>query len=214
MNDGRENRRSFRILESVHLICETISDREFHEGLERRKIRRGVNEGLRSMILDLDARLTERLYVLQAESRAAAECIGLLNEKLSAVIEQLPVMRKSKTALAERQPQLCELGADGMLFGTEAPIATGTRLALRLLLMPGNRYIETFCTVTRQIPPPDGEDERYPCGVAVEFLGMPSSQKEIIIQHLFNREAESLRTRRLNMKTPDASDELEDLQMP
>jgi hypothetical protein len=196
MNSEPENRRSFRMFESVHLTYELISDREFHEGRVHRKVRLGTGRGLRSAMLDLDARLTERLYLLRAESGVAAECVALLNEKIGLLLEQMPNVRRPKSSLAKREPQVCELGADGMVFGTEKRIGTGTRLALRFLLSSSHRYIETFCTVVREAPPPDPGDPRHPFGVGVEFVDLEASQREIIIQHLFNRESESLRARR------------------
>jgi hypothetical protein len=199
MNSGKQNRRSFRISESVHLSYEIISDREFHEGLERRKIRLGMDEGLGSKVLDLDARFAERIYLLRAESPLIAECISLLNEKLSIVIDQLPEMRMAKSSLAGARPQFCELGADGMLFGTEEHLQPGTRLALRFLLRSNNRYVETFAQVQRAAEPPGEDEPPFAFGIAVEFLGMQSAQKEIIIQHLFSRECETLRQRKQNM---------------
>lgn len=206
MNEEVERRRSFRIMEPMHLICEAVSDREFHEGLERRRIRRGASEGLRSLILDLDARIAERIYLLRGQSTTVAECIALLNDKLNAVVEQLPELRKCKTALADRPPQLCEISADGMYFGTGEEFTVGTKLALRFLLVPGNHYIETFCSVIRRMPPPRSSDARHPHGVAVEFVAMPSAQKEIIIRHLFDREAETLRTRREKLEQTGSLD--------
>jgi hypothetical protein len=196
MTSGKENRRSFRIFESIHLSYEIISDREFHEGLERRKIRLGINDGVSSRVLDLDARLSERLYILRAESPVTADCISLLNEKLSVVIDQLPEMRKAKSSLTRTEPQICEIGADGMLFGTDTDMPPGTRLALRFLLRSNNRYVETFSQVQRHAEPPEEDGGRFAFGVAVEFLGMQPSQKEIIIQHLFSRECETLRLRK------------------
>lgn len=196
MASERENRRSFRMFETVHLDYEVISDREFHEGRARRKIRLGTADGLRSTILDLDARLAERLYLLRAESSVTAECISLLNEKLSILVDHIPEVRESKSSLARRDPQLCELGADGMLFGTDKEIAPGIRLALRFLLSSSHRYIETFCIVVREAPPPDPDDQRHPFAIVVAFVDMEPSQKEVIIQHLFNRESETLRARR------------------
>jgi hypothetical protein len=196
MTKGKEGRRSFRIVESIHLSYEIISDREFHEGLERRKIRLGINDGVSARILDLDARLSERLYILRSESVVTADCIALLNEKLSVVIDQLPEMRKAKSSLTRTEPQMCELGADGMLFGTDRDLAPGTRLALRFLLRSNNRYVETFSQVQRRAEAPDEDGRRFAFGVAVEFLGMQPSQKEIIIQHLFSRESETLRLRK------------------
>ena len=44
-NNGGDNRRSFRVTETVYIKYEVISDREFHEGLDRRKLRSGVSDG-------------------------------------------------------------------------------------------------------------------------------------------------------------------------
>lgn len=210
MNNGRESRRSFRIFESVHLSYEVISDREFHEGLERRKIRLGVDEGVGSKVLDLDARFAERLYVIRAESPVVADCIALLNEKLSVITDQLPEMRKAKSSLTRTKPQVCELGADGLLFGTDENLKPGTRLALRFLLRSNNRYVETFAQVQRTAEPPKEDERLFAFGIAVEFLGMQSAQKEIIIQHLFSRECETLRQRKQSIDsasgTPASSD--------
>jgi hypothetical protein len=199
MSNGVEKRRSFRIRETVYLKYEVISDREFHEGLDRRKIRLGASSGIRSQILDLDTRFNERLFLLKAESSRLAECLTLLNEKLNTVIEQFPELRESKASLASSEPQTCEVGADGMVFATDKPFAVGTKLALRFLLAADNRYIETFCTVVRDAETLDGGNTARPFAVAVEFQGMRPAQKEILIQHLFNRESETLRMRRLNI---------------
>ncbi|MDH4046677.1 MAG: hypothetical protein OEW68_00375 [Gammaproteobacteria bacterium] len=200
MNSGRENRRSFRIRETVYLKYEVISDREFHQGLDRRKIRLGASSGIRSQILDLDTRFAEKLFLLKGESSRVAECLALLNDKLNTVIEQFPDLRASKASLASSEPQTCEVGADGMIFATDKPYAAGTKLALRFLLAADNRYIETFCNVVRDTEPVDESDPAKPFAVAVEFQGMKPAQKEILIQHLFNRESETLRMRRLNIE--------------
>ncbi|MEX2257873.1 MAG: hypothetical protein WD672_04115 [Woeseia sp.] len=201
MTSEKENRRSFRILESMHLSYEVISDREFHDGLDNRKLRPGANDGLRSRILDIDARIVESLFALRSESGLTADCIALLNEKLSVIMDQLPEMRQVKSSLAQTKPQVCELGADGMLFGTQDDLAPGTRLALRFLLRSHNRYVETFCEVKRQGNPPENDGQRYRFGIAVAFEGMPLSQREILIQHLFSRETEALRMRKREMES-------------
>ena len=197
MKDERERRRSFRVVEYVHLDHQLISDREFQEGRARRNAKRGGVDGLCSTLLDLDARLAEQLYLLRATSATAAECISILDRKLTAIVERIPEIRQQKTSLAAREPQRCELGADSISFGTSEEIEAGRHLAIRFLLGATHRYIETFGTVIRQTPAPDPEDGRHPHGVVVEFHGLEAPQREIIIHHLFCREAEALRARRL-----------------
>lgn len=200
MNNGQENRRSFRVTEPVYLKYEVISDREFHEGLDRRKIRTGVTDGVRSKILDVETRFAEALYLLGTESERAARCFTLLNDKINAVIDQLPDLREAKSSLAKRAPRDCEVGADGMAFATDKPYQAGTKMALRFLLESDNRYIETFCTVIRSLDAFEHTELDYPYAVAVEFHDMNPAQKEILIQHMFTRESETLRMRRLEIE--------------
>ena len=46
MNEDKEGRRSFRVSESVYLKYEMLSDQEFQEGIEHRKIRRGESNSV------------------------------------------------------------------------------------------------------------------------------------------------------------------------
>lgn len=194
-----DNRRSFRVSERVYLKYEIIDDLEHSRGLERRKLRLGATDGIRSKIVDLDARLDEKLFLLRNESGRVAECVIILNEKLNAIIDALPDLRESKASLAQSEPQVCEIGADGMAFATETALERGTKLALRFLLEADNRYVETFAEVVREVEPPGEPNPKLGYGVAVEFTGMKASEKEMLIQHLFNRESETLRMRRLKL---------------
>lgn len=196
---GRENRRSFRIKEAVYLQHEVISEKEFEGGIERRRIRSGGGRGVRSRLMDLDARLDEKLFLLKTTSEQVANCIALLNEKIDVAINQLPAVQEENSSLAREAPRVCELSADGMVFGATEPYAPETKLALRLLLETDSRYVETFCRVVRVADPPDENDAKRPFGIAVEFVGMAPAQKEILIQHLFSRESQTLRMRRLEL---------------
>ncbi len=203
MSNGQENRRSFRVVESVCLKFEIISDREFDQGLERWKLGLGSSVGVRSMLMDIDARLNENLLVLKSESTALAACIVLLNDKIDTVLEEFPDLRESKAALAKQTPQICEIGADGMLFGADKQYPSGTKLLLRILLGADSRYFETFCQVVCDVDSSDESRTDRPFDVAVEFQGVKSAQKDMLIQHLFNRESETLRLRRLQNDTTD-----------
>ena len=203
-SDSSDNRRSFRVSERVYLKYEVIDDLDFNRGLEHRKLRLGGSNGVRSKIVDLDARLDERMFLLRSESGRLAECMSLLNDKINAIIEHLPELRQSKASLAQSDPQTCDIGADGMAFAVDQQLAPGTKLALRFLLEADNRYVETFAEVLRNIDPPGDPHPDRPYGVAVAFSGMKTSEKEMIIQHLFNRESETLRMRRLKIDAAEA----------
>lgn len=205
MKNGQENRRSFRVVESVYVSYEPISDLDYHQGLDRWKMSQGTGFGIRSKLLDIDARFNEKLFLVKSESVALSECLNLLNQKITTLIEELPSLKERKVALAKQDAQKCEIGADGMLFGAAQPIKPDTKLMLRFLLAADNRYVETFCRVVRNDQPPSEEDVGKPYGVAVEFLGMKPEQKDLLIQHLFERESETLRMRRLKLDAEQLS---------
>ena len=199
MKDPKENRRSFRVSESVYLKYEVLSEDEFREGIERRKLRLGADDGAQAALVDIEARLSEAMFLLNGQSAGLGRCMTLLNDKLNVVIEQLPSLRESKASLARKPPQTCEVSADGMVFSCKDPMEVGTKLSLRFLLSSDNRYVESFCEVVRLTDPPDTSSPELLYGIAVEFKNMPSTQREILIQHMFSRESETLRMRRLEM---------------
>ncbi len=200
MSGEQDNRRSFRISESVYLKHELLSEDEYHDGLEHRKIRLGQDDGAQALLVDIDARLGEAMYLMGGENDNVGRCLTLLNDKLNVVIEQLPGLRQTKAAIANSKPLNCDVGADGMVFPCAEKFSVDAKLVLQFLLSSDNRYVETFCRVVRVTePPPNNDSQALPYGIAVEFTGMKQAQREILIQHMFNRESETLRMRRLQL---------------
>ena len=194
-----DNRRSFRISESVYVKYDVLTEKEFAAGIEHRKLRLGLNDGAQASLVDIEARLSEAMFLLSAEHAKIARCMTLLNDKLNVVIEQLPGLRETKTSLAKLPPQTCDVGADGMVFSAGEPLEVDTKLHLQFLLSSDSRFVETFCRVVRITDSPDDSGQDLPYGIAVEFANLPPSQREILIQHMFSRESETLRMRRLEM---------------
>lgn len=197
--NGQENRRSFRVSESVYIKYEILSDEEFQQGLEHRKLSLGIDDGAQARLVDVEARLGEAMFLLNAEYGKIGRCMTLLNDKLNIIIDQLPTLRETKASLAKTRPQTCDVGADGMMFSSDRQFALDDKLYVQFLLSTDNRFVETYCRVVRLEDPPDHNREDLPYGIAVEFLNMPPAQREILIQHMFSRESETLRMRRLEL---------------
>ena len=203
MMDGQESRRSFRVNESVYLKYDVLSQKEFEQGIEHRKLRLGLSDGAQATLVDIEARLGEAMFLLSAEHAKIGRCMTLLNDKLNIVIDQLPALRETKASLAKSRPQTCDVGADGMVFSSDKAVEVNSKLHLRFLLSADNRFVETFCVVVRVTDSPDDNRDDLPYGIAVEFMNLPPSQREILIQHMFSRESETLRMRRLELDATD-----------
>jgi PilZ domain len=198
-NDKPNQRRSLRVTESAYIQFEILDEQEFAEGIERRKLRLGRRRGLHSILIDLDAQLDQQLFLMKSTASHVGECVRLLNDKINAVIQHLPETLESNSSLAQSSPYTCQIGAEGMAFATDKPLEPGAKLALRFLLESDCRYFETFAEVIRAVEPPVGATHDRPYGVAVAFHGMKAAQQETLIHHLFNRESETLRMRRLEL---------------
>ncbi len=194
-----DNRRSFRVSESAYVKHDVLTEEEFEAGIEHRKLSLGLSDGAQASLVDIEARLGEAMFLLSAEHAKVARCMTLLNDKLNVVIEQMPGLRETKTSLAKLPPQICDVGADGLVFSSKEPIKPDTKLHLQFLLASDSRFVETFCRVVRQTDSPDDSNPDLPHGIAVEFANLPPSQREILIQHMFSRESETLRMRRLEL---------------
>lgn len=199
MTNGQENRRSFRISESIYVKYEVIDDETVKGGLEHYKLSLGISDGAQAKLVDIEARLSEAMYLLRAEHGKIGRCMTLLNDKLNIVIEQLPSLRETKKSLAKTRPQTCDVSADGLVFSSKRRLSVGDKLYIQFLLSSDSRYVEAFCHVVRLVDPPDTSGQDLPYGVAVEFIDLLPAQREILIQHMFSRESETLRMRRLEM---------------
>lgn len=199
MSNEYDNRRSFRVSESVYLKYEVLTDREFHEGMDHRKIRLGANDGAQAMLTEIESRLGESMFLLSKQHEHIGRCMTLLNDKINIVISQLPALREIRSSLAKLPPQVCDVSADGLVFSSERPMQIGDKLYIQFLLSSDNRYVESFCTVVRLTDPPDSSDPALTYGIGVEFNGMKPEQREILIQHMFSLESETLRMRRLEL---------------
>lgn len=203
MMNSRENRRSFRVSEPVYLKFETLTEEEFRQGINHRNLQVANDDGAQSMLVDIDARLSEAMYLLSGESAALGRCITLINDKLNIVISQSPGLRQTKSSLAKTPPQTCDVSADGIVFSSDQELQVGDKLYLQFLLSTDNRYVETFCKVVRLTDPPDNSDPSRTYGIAAEFVDMQPAQREILIQHMFTREGETLRMRRLEIESAE-----------
>jgi hypothetical protein len=188
----------------VYLKYEKLTEDEFEEGIERRKLRLGGDDGAQAKLVDIEARLSEAMFLLNGEQSQMGRCFTLLNDKLNVAIEQLPSLRESKASLARTPPHKCDVGADGMVFSSAEQMQIGDKLSLTFLLSSDNRFVETFCKVVRLTDPTDTSSPEMLYGIAVEFENMPATQREILIQHMFSRESETLRMRRLELDTDQA----------
>lgn len=198
-----ENRRSFRIKETAFLRYEVLTDQDFHDGIDRYKLRHGHDADAQAQIVDIDARLGDAMFRMNGEAESLCRLITLLNDKINIVMTMLPGVAKTRDALAKMPPQTCEISADGIVFSADTQIPVDTKLSLSFILEADNRYMESFGRVVRHVESPHNGRAGLKYGIAVEFHGMRPEQRETLIQFMFSRETETLRMRRLEIEAQE-----------
>ena len=197
MDTYKESRRSFRVEENIYLSSEVLTEDEFQNGLATWQVRSQSALNSQTALLEVDAELTEKLFLLKSKAPAVADCLSLINDKVTLVASELPDLRAARDKLTSQAAVKCELGADGMMFESDMAYKVGTCLVLQLLLETHQFYFETFARILRVIEPEPGENSPPTRLIAVEFHGMKPALRDVLIQHLFSLETETLRMRRL-----------------
>lgn len=197
-----ERRRSFRLKELVRIDYGTVDENEWIQRLEKNLGSTSHTSGLDAKLMEVDARLRPAVLKLKQSSPASAECVEFLNEKLQLVADRLMQLEQQRNPIYKRPVQLCDLSSTGMFFAAPHGMTEGTRLMIKFLLVSDSHYVETLAKVIRCESPEmsDLDDEGYM--IAVEFVGMRETEREMLIRHMLARQSEDIRSARLRALKP------------
>lgn len=196
--DEKSMRRSFRVRENAFIRVQVLDDSEYASILESRSLQKPSQFGDYARLVQLESQFQEAFVLLGSAPQPVRDCLSLLNDKLNLLIDSQPDRQAAMRELTEDEAHTCEIGATGVRFDHSAPLPEGTRIFLRVLLTSDRHYLETAATI-RRCPDPLDQDPSRPHGLAAEFVGFSEAESELLIKHLFQRESESLRMRRLQI---------------
>jgi len=121
---------------------------------------------------------------LSEKDRTLAAFLRVQNKRidlLSAVLAQ--------TLLGEiGRPQRVILSEGGIEFVRATPIAPGTRLAVKMILMPRALGLLLRARVTHCDPRPDGAHE-----IGTEFVDMTDAQRQLLARYILQRQQQQRR---------------------
>ena len=201
--DERSMRRSFRIREHAFIKYSVLDDGAYAALLESRALHRPSRFGDHARLVQLEAHFQEAYTLLGTAPQSVRDCLAALNNKINLLVQAQPERQAAIRELTEGEALTCEIGATGVRFDSAEPLAEGTRVFLQIMLTSDRHYLETAATVRREANPLNADPGR-PHGVAAEFVGFSEEESELLIKHLFQRESESLRMRRLNLDAMEA----------
>ncbi|MEM9173442.1 MAG: PilZ domain-containing protein [Pseudomonadota bacterium] len=203
--DEKTMRRSFRVREAAFVSATPLSEQQFRDLMQSRTVMGQSAFGNHARLVNLEARFQEQAALMGNAPRPVRECLTIMNEKINLLLQEQPKRQEIIESLTRDPALQCEIGASGIRFDHDQQVSEGDKMFLRIMLPADQHYLETAAVVVRT-PNPLNTDPTKPYGVAVEFSGFSEAESELLIKHLFQRESESLRMRRLSLDDIQAND--------
>ncbi len=193
---SKNRRQSFRIDNPVVLLYKIVSERDMNRNAS--SIREGgfLPGGVSSTLFGMEAELKGRVARIKHKTPEVAQALELLNNKLNALINLLPMMQDQEENIFEQPMRKTNVSATGIAFVNEEHLEPETCLYMRLLLAPDYYYIAAYARVVRsekRARPRDGFRYR----VAVEFTLISEQHREMLVKYTMSRELAMLRARRM-----------------
>lgn len=180
---SNERRRYFRIDETVGISYEVIDP----ENKEQK--RKAVHSDVLDLVFQQDQQIEKLLNELADESPKVAQLVGLFNQKLERIVQQL-IMDSHLVGKIANRVQEANISACGMAFENTESIPLDTHLRLELTLYPSKKHIFSEAVVVACDEAPKGWYWR------VDFCGMSNRSQEELIQHIVQSQSAQLKSKR------------------
>lgn len=188
-----ERRENFRVNDEILLDYRRLSRPEVE--LRRQQYTRDAPSAFALVPEMNELRQQTAILRRQAEQESAviARLIEHLDRKLDRVIGVLMVHELGSRCPA---PVAVDIGADGMGFGTTEVFEVGQALDMRVMMPATGLGLHTFAQVVRC-----GESgKRNGFNVGVQFQFLRSYDREVLVQHLLQRQSMLLRQRKQGLE--------------
>ncbi len=201
-NDANNRRRFFRIVDEVGVSYRVLSEAE-------RDAQQDQSEGTSHYVdkLSVMHKYNEEMNVvlerLQTSNPDAATAIDCLNKKLDAFLMMLE-LDNLITQRACHRVEEASISASGIAFPVGEQVAQASILVLDLLLRPSSNHVNAMGRVIScdALSDADSELGYY---LRVEFMDMNEKDREILIQHIVQRQGALLRALRDQMDQEESN---------
>ena len=190
----KERRKWFRVDNPVALSYEILEEQEMQQRIAELKRGGFPAGGISATLFGFENEIQEKLANVRRNSPDVAKVLELLNDKLNALVNILPLLEDDEENLIDQPLRDGNLSASGIAFANEEELAPGTPIFLKLVLAPNYNYVEAYARVVRTTTRENSR--KYPFMVAVEFLMITDAQREMLVRYTMAKETEILRARR------------------
>ena len=190
--DGAERRRYFRIEDRVILKYQALAPVDADSLVARLQYDHPSRHQIANTFADTSQQMQYLLRKIEETEPDIAECLDTLNQKLDLLARQLSL----EASQMENEPvRWANVSAAGICFEAEDAISPGSVLELNLLLLPSYARISAVGEVVR-CEENTADEPGLPFRVAADFVYLPETDRELLVQHVVKRETQLLRQQR------------------
>jgi hypothetical protein len=189
---SEDRRRFFRIDDALRLSWRIVSEADLVEGVRRLDQGLGGTYALMATLAGITQRMSVSLRRIEQHDADVADYLRALDQKIDAVARAVVA---DECDLARQPAEPVNLSAGGLAIQVREPIAPGTPLEVRLLLLPSMAGLLTYGQVL-SCTPAGGEDGGITGGfqMRVDFTHIREQDRDLLVRHLLRRQGEYLRT--------------------
>ena len=190
MNSNESNRRRFfRIVDALGVSYKVMTEAELASGgkEETDQVPKQFVDTF-SVMKNYNEVLNEALANIQPRDPDTATAIEQINKKFDALLMMLE-LDNLITQRACHKVAEASISASGIAFPVDEKLESGMFLALELLLRPSSKHV---CAVGKVIACDSLSDDGL-FYLRVEFIEMTLKDKEVLIQHIVQRQGALLR---------------------
>jgi hypothetical protein len=186
----QERRKYFRIDDNVMLKYRVIPTEEVAATTERLKAPTPSAFSLSSDFAEMREQMTLLRRGIEKSTPQIAQYMQMIDKKLDLVAKVLLVQNMGGD---DHLWRMVNLGAGGMAFDSPVELPSSSILEIKLGLLPSHAGLRTLGKVLRSDKLPPGKTGYR---VAVAFLHVRDSDRELLVQHVLWRQAQTLREQR------------------
>ncbi len=202
MDSNEERRRFFRIDDSVRLSLRVVDQTELGIGLEHLEANIADSFSLMSSLNAVSQQVSACMHRIESKDPDIADYLKALDRKVDLLGK---AFLAEEVEMTDQPARAVNLSAGGMAVHGREPMAAGTVLEVKLLLLPSYTGILTYGTLVDCIKAEGEEaDEDFPYRLRIDFSFMREPDRDALIRHVLLKQSEWLRERREQREQRDS----------
>ncbi len=200
IEDTEDRRQFYRIQDKISLNYRVVQATDIEREISKTNRRQRELSELRNAVHAIDARFEVINMKLSQDSPLIAEALNLFHLKIALHERMLGIDDYDEQVFSEAKE--VNISASGVAFKAQTPLNDGTYLKMELITYPEHQYIPVYARVVLCKPLENSNTAGY--HIAVEFKGISDADEERIINHIFKKQAQEIKSGKQLQETDQA----------